>query len=91
MLLQLSSQSNDAQAILKYLHDSYKNGEPPISALLECVRKVVQKFQDMYLAVDALDESPRHSVRERVLETLADFRRWLLRGLYIPVTSRDKN
>ncbi len=90
MLLQLSNQSNDTQISLTYLHSSYKNGEPPIPALLECVRQAIQKFQDVYLIVDALDESPRHVARERVLETLADFRNWSLRGLHILVTSRDE-
>jgi ankyrin repeat domain-containing protein 50 len=90
VLLQLSNQSNDAQASLTHLHSSYKNGEPPIPALLECVRQAIQKFHDVYFIVDALDESPRHGARERVLATLADFRSWSLRGLHILVTSRDE-
>jgi hypothetical protein len=90
VLLQLSNQSNDAQAILTHLHSRCKHGEPPIPLLLQCVRLAVQKFQEVYLIVDALDESPRHGARERVLETLADFRNWSLRGFHILATSRDE-
>ena len=89
VLLQLSNQSNGTQVSLTRLHGSCKNGEPPIPALLECVRLAIQMFQDVYLIVDALDESPRYGARERVLETLANFRNWSLRGLHILVTSRD--
>ena len=90
VLMQLSHQSNDTRANLAYLHSNYKNGEPPIPILLDCVRQAILKFRDMYLIVDALDESPRHSARERVLETLADFRNWSCPGLHILVTSRDE-
>jgi len=90
VLMQLSNQSNDTQISLTHLHSSYKNGEPPIPVLLECVRQAIQKFQDVFLIMDALDESSRYGARERVLETLADFRSWSLRGLHILVTSRDE-
>jgi len=90
VLLQLSNQSNDTEINLTNLYDSYKPGEPPIPALLECVRQAIQKFQDVYLIVDALDECPRYGARERVLETLIDFRNWSIHGLHILVTSRDE-
>jgi ankyrin repeat domain-containing protein 50 len=90
VLLQLANQSNETQVSLAHLHDSYKSGQPPIPALLDCLRQAIPKFQDVYLVVDALDESPRHEARERVLEALAVLRNWSLRGLHILATSRDE-
>jgi ankyrin repeat domain-containing protein 50 len=90
VVLQLSSQLNDGHFDLVRLHASYKNGEAPTPALLECARQLMLKFQDVYLIVDALDESPRHDARERVLKTITDIRAWSLDRLHILVTSRDE-
>ena len=57
---------------------------------MESLRQLIQRFEDVYIIVDALDESPRDEGRERVLDALTEFRRWSLRGLHILVTSRDE-
>jgi hypothetical protein len=90
LLLQLSNQLDDGYTDLASLHDRYRDGVPPVPVLMESLRRLIQKFQDVYVVVDALDESPRYERRERVLDALADFRNWSLRGLHILVTSRDE-
>jgi hypothetical protein len=90
LILQLSNQLDDGYTDITRLHDRYRDGVPPVPVLMESLRRLIQKFQDVYVVVDALDESPRHERRERVLDALADFRNWSLRGLHILVTSRDE-
>lgn len=90
LLIQLSNRLDDGYTDLASLHDRYGDGVPPVPALMESLRRLIQKFQDVYVVLDALDESPRHERRERVLDALADFRQWSLRGLHILVTSRDE-
>jgi ankyrin repeat domain-containing protein 50 len=90
LLLQLSNQLDDGQSDLTRLHDKYRDGIPPVPVLMESLRRLVQKFQGVYIVVDALDESPRYDKRENVLNALTDFRNWSLNGLHILVTSRDE-
>ena len=90
LLQQLSSQLPDGPATLMQLYDASKNGEPPISDLENAVEQVVAKFQDVYVVIDALDESPRGEQRDAVLDTLSQMRGWRLPGLHLFVASRDE-
>ncbi|RYP84668.1 hypothetical protein DL769_001102 [Monosporascus sp. CRB-8-3] len=88
LVLQLSSQLND-HTILEELRDSYRNASPPAQALKDCLRRLVHAFQDVYVILDALDESPRNKHRDDVLQSLVDMHAWSERGLHILATSRD--
>ena len=90
LLLQLSNQLDDGHVDLTSLHSRYRDGVPPVPELMGSLRQLVQRFQDVYVIVDALDESPRNEGREQVLDALADFRNWSLRHLHVLVTSRDE-
>jgi ankyrin repeat domain-containing protein 50 len=90
LLLQLSNQLMDGHIALNRLYSNHIGGQPPLPALMESLRQVVNSFQDVYILVDALDESPRHKKRETVLDTLRDLRGWSVPGLHILVTSRDE-
>jgi ankyrin repeat domain-containing protein 50 len=90
MLLQLSNQLDDGHAALIALHNTYKAGEPPVQALENTLKQILLKFQDVYVVIDALDESPRGERRDPVLETLAEMHGWLIGGLHILITSRDE-
>jgi len=90
LLLQLSNQLNDGHIDLARLRDRYRDGAPPVPELIGSLRQLFQRFEDVYIIVDALDESPRNEGREQVLDALADFRNWSLRGLHLLVTSRDE-
>jgi ankyrin repeat domain-containing protein 50 len=90
LLLQLSNQLMDGHIALNRLYSNHISGQPPLPALMESLRQVVNSFQDVYILVDALDESPRHKKREIVLDTLRDLRSWSVPGLHILVTSRDE-
>ncbi|KAM5342659.1 hypothetical protein ACJ41O_013625 [Fusarium nematophilum] len=90
LVLQLSSQLNDKHRLLSRLHDSYQHSSPPDQALLGCLHQLVQAFQEVYIVVDALDESPRDTHREATLLVLADLRAWSEDGLHIMVSSRDE-
>jgi ankyrin repeat domain-containing protein 50 len=90
LLLQLSGQFSDSQTDLARLRDSYSMGIPPTTVLIAHLRHLVQKFDQVYILLDALDESPRYSQRDRVLNAIETMRNWLLPGLHLLVTSRDE-
>jgi hypothetical protein len=90
LLLQLSGQFSDSQTDLARLHDSYRTGIPPAIVLLAHLRYLIQKFDQVYILLDALDESPRYGQRDQVLNAIETMRKWLLPGLHLLVTSRDE-
>jgi ankyrin repeat domain-containing protein 50 len=90
LLLQLSNQLDDAAVCLASLYDRYRNGVPPVPVLMYTLQRLVQMFDEVYIVVDALDESPRNDRREDVLDVLAKVRNLYIRGLHILVTSRDE-
>lgn len=90
LLLQLSSQLQDGHAELEKLQARYSNGLPPIYVLLEYLQYIIKRYNDVYIIIDALDESPQSHARGDVLETLQKMREWLLKGFHLLVTSRDE-
>src|SRR5438034_5490954 len=90
LLLQLSGQLRDGDADLARLHASYESGTPPVAVLIEYLQHLIQKFRQVYILLDALDESPRYCQRDQVLKTLQRIRKWSLPGLHLLVTSRDE-
>ncbi|ORY68357.1 uncharacterized protein BCR38DRAFT_471936 [Pseudomassariella vexata] len=90
LVLQLSSQIDRNYTLLSRLHNSYLNATPPDHALLDCLRQLVRIFRDVYIILDALDESPREKHQEAVLQVLNDLRNWSEPGLHLLVTSREE-
>lgn len=94
LILQLSSQLNNNYSQLSQLHNRYSNATPLDQDFEDCLRQLVQEFEDVYIILDALDESPRNkngkNLRECVLETLATIRKWSEPGLHLLVTSREE-
>ncbi|KAJ0343153.1 hypothetical protein COL922a_000481 [Colletotrichum nupharicola] len=88
LVLKLFGQLNSGCNYVMRLRDTYRNSTPPDQVLIDCLPKLSRSFQDTYIMIDAIDESPRDEHREAVLETLL-----LLRhkpGLHLLVTSRDE-
>lgn len=90
LVLQLSGQLAGNHAILSRLYDSYRHATPPDQALLDCLHTLVRAFRDVYIILDALDESPRDTHREAMLHVLDDIRTWSESGLHLLVTSREE-
>lgn len=90
LLLQLSSQLQDGHTDLTRLHDAYRAGTPPPLVLIEHLRRLIQRFHQVYIMLDALDESPRNGPRQGVLDALEAMRTWCAQGLHLFVTSRDE-
>ncbi|RMZ89129.1 hypothetical protein DV736_g3648, partial [Chaetothyriales sp. CBS 134916] len=90
LLLQLSSQRPDSLTELAQLYSSYSTGPPPPTVLIDHIRHLIQKFDKVYIVLDALDESPRPRKRDGVLRVVKEMRKWLLPGLHLLVTSRDE-
>ena len=90
LLLQLSTQLRDGHADLVRLYESYKTGTPSSRVLIEHLRFLIDRFQHVYIMLDALDESPRDGPRGHVLDALETMRGWALQGLHLFVTSRDE-
>lgn len=91
LLLQLSCQPKDDYADLTRLHDSHQAGVPPSLVLIDHLRRLIESFHDVYIILDALDESPRNGPRKYVLDALETMRNWGLQRLHIFVTSRDES
>jgi ankyrin repeat domain-containing protein 50 len=90
LALQLSDQLDDKFAALTDLHNTFKDNEAPLTALENTFKQLVAKFEDVYVIIDALDESPRGEERTAVLDSLSKIQGWLIRGLHLLVTSRDE-
>jgi hypothetical protein len=86
LLLQLPAQLlPDGERDLKELHALYHSGSPPVNVLLGSLQRLLRRFSDAYILIDALDESPRDSKREGVLRAIE-----AIRGLHFLVTSRNE-
>ena len=90
LLLQLSNQLQDGHADLLRLYDTHNHGSPSSPNLLDCLRSLTERFEQVYIMLDALDESPLDGSRRYVLEALETMRGWALQGLHLFITSRDE-
>jgi hypothetical protein len=89
LLLQLCGQVSGLEAELIRLKDSYDHGTPPVLVLLEYLRSAAARCHQVYILLDALDESPVDTSRAEVLSMIDTIRQWKLSGLHLLVTSRD--
>lgn len=90
LLVQLSAQLKDGEEQLKPLYNQYQPGTPPVNAFLACLQRIVCLFSDVYIFLDALDESNGNVERDEVLKAIQAIRQWDLPGLHLIVTSRDE-
>jgi len=90
LVLQLSSQLNNNHAFLLRLYNRYRYATPPDQDLEDCMHDLVRAFEHVYIVLDALDESPRNKLRQRVLEALDVVWKWSEPGLHLLVTSRNE-
>lgn len=90
LVLQLSGQLDDSYGLLSLLYNVHRHATPPDQALIDCLRQLVREFDDTYIILDALDESPRDRYRGDMLQTLVDLRAWKAPGLHLLVTSREE-
>ncbi len=90
LLLQLSTQLQDGHVDLTRLYDSYKTGTVPSQSLIMYLRRLIERFREVFIILDALDESPRDGPRVQVLDALEVMRKWGFQGLHLFVTSRDE-
>ncbi|RMD44734.1 hypothetical protein DV735_g414, partial [Chaetothyriales sp. CBS 134920] len=84
------NQRADDFSDLTRLHDSYRDSSPPARILIQTLRDVIQKFRQVYILLDALDESPRYDQRVQVLDAIGTMRKWDIPGLHLLATSRDE-
>lgn len=90
LLLQLAKQQGeDGQRAIVNLYEAYSAGEPPMERLLDCLRKIIRRFQNVFIFLDAIDENLPGGKREEALTILGRIRDWALPGLHVLVTSRD--
>lgn len=89
LILQLSNQLT-SHTIVEELHRIYRGTTPPNQDLKESLRQLLRAFDQVYIILDALDESPRNKGRENVLEAVVDIHAWSEPGLHMLVTSRDE-
>ena len=87
---QLSSQSSDHPIDLLQLHKAHKMGTPSSTVLRAYLQRLLGRFRQVYIFLDALDECPSLEGRERVLETLEEIQKWDAPNVHLFVTSRDE-
>jgi hypothetical protein len=90
LLLQLAGQLPDGHSRLERLRNSSESGPPPPVVLIQYLRDFIQRFHQVYILIDALDESPRGNRRDEMLGSIMAMRGWSLPGLHLLVTSRDE-
>jgi len=90
LLLQFAGQVHGTHADLTKLWDEYKTKTPSPAVLIECLRHLIEKFDKVFVFLDALDECNRDGPREHVITTLQSMRAWSLPSLHLFVTSRDE-
>ncbi|KAL8747661.1 MAG: hypothetical protein Q9190_000508 [Brigantiaea leucoxantha] len=90
LLLQLSTQLENDHKHLRQLKKTYEPGTPPLPVLLQYLRLLCEEFCEVYIVIDALDESPRDGPRQRVLDVIETIRDWKIQRLHILTTSRNE-
>jgi hypothetical protein len=87
LVYQLSWQAAEVPASLRALFSSCKDGkrQPPLDALLQAVRQIIQQLPQVYIMLDALDECTERTELMETLETIAG---WKLLNMHLLVTSR---
>ena len=98
LLIQLSTRSSPRCDILSDLYSTHDDGknQPSDTTLVECLKRMLTLPDQgqIYLIVDALDESPNTpgipSPRETVLQLLKELVYLFLPNLHICVTSRPE-
>ena len=90
LLLQLSGQFSDSQADLNRLYESNHPALPPPAVLIAHLQHLIRKLDQVYILVDALDESPKYDARDQVLDVIETMRKWRFPRLHLLVTSRDE-
>ncbi|KAF6824120.1 vegetative incompatibility protein HET-E-1 [Colletotrichum musicola] len=88
LVMQLADQLQTTPPVLQHLYEKHRRGSPPDLGLLDCLRQIVRAFGEVYIFLDALDESPQDTYRDSVMETIADIRGWSEPCLHLLVTSR---
>jgi archaellum biogenesis ATPase FlaH len=90
LLLQLSVQLRDGERELDQLRILSQSSTPSKEVLLQTLRRFLERFQDGYVLLDALDECPRTNSREDVLGVIQAIRDWRLPSVHLLVTSQDQ-
>ena len=89
-LLQSSNQVQNGEDDLTRLYHSNKDGVPPSLVLIEYLRRLIQRFHHVYIALDGLNEYPQDGPRKKVLDTFNDMRNWIMQGPHLFVINRDE-
>lgn len=90
LILQLSSQGKGKHEYLSKLNAKYSSVVAPTQALMDCLHQIVREFDEVYILLDALDESPQGRHQSDMLQGLTEMRAWAEPGLHILVTSREE-
>lgn len=90
LLFQLSTQLKNNNKYLSQLKKEYEPGTPPTLVLIEYLRLLCREFFEVFIVIDALDETPRDGPRQRVLDVFETIRNWKIQRLHILITSRSE-
>lgn len=93
LIAQLCNHVLDLPEKLKELYKARNNGRgvPTLDALREALFEVVDKFGDVFIVADALDECPNNeNLREELLELIKEMSTQSSSNIHLLVTSRPE-
>lgn len=91
LMNQLAAQCQGSPADLMFQDKMQHPHAPSLKLLLNYFRRLIHRFSQVYIFLDALDENPRNGPREQVLHILETMQKWDMQQLHFFVTSRDES
>lgn len=90
ILSQITLENPQAYEVTSQLYTSCRMGsqQPTVQDLLNSVKKAAATFEHLYIIIDAIDESPRDTHRESVLDVVCELRKH--GSLHIAAASRKE-
>lgn len=89
LIVQISHSRPDAEELVQDMYKRCHNGQqrPSMDSLQKCLREILHRGPDTFLAIDALDECTQ---RERLLKLLKEICSWKLPKVKILTSSRSE-
>jgi hypothetical protein len=93
LIADICSNRRDTPEVLQKVYEQSNHGQqlPTTEGLLKMLRAVLEGFDDVYLAIDALDECPKdNDERSKLLDIIHRINSWESAPIHVIVTSRSE-
>lgn len=90
LIVQLCNKLVDLPEKLKNLHKKREKDRPSMQELKVALSWMMSGLEDVFMVIDALDECPKNSEREVLLELIGEIKSWSPSNLHLLATSRQE-